>query len=277
MLTKDKIVFVGAGSMAEAMIAGLLSNKIVNPNQIWVTNHSNNARLTELNERYGVQTTRDYHKLFEASTVVILAMKPKDVEASLNTITPFMSEEQLIVSVIAGVSLTFIEKAFKRSIPVVRAMPNTSATVMQSATAITAGTFCDKKHIDKATAFLSSIGSVTFVQDEYDMHAVTAVSGSGPAYVYYLAEALQESATTQGLSEQMAKELVIQTFAGAENILQSQNDKPKKLRLAVMSPGGTTEAGIRALEERQFKDAVNACVKAATTRSQQLESMYRNE
>lgn len=276
MFSNDKIVFVGAGSMAEAIISGLLAKELVHKNQIWVTNHSNEERLRELEENYAINTTRDYEKLFQNSTIVILAMKPKDVESSLASIQNYVTDNQLILSVIAGVSLDFMERILNKEIPVVRAMPNTSAAVGKSATAIALGTYSDDKHMHKAKTFFSSIGTVIVVREK-ELHAVTGLAGSGPAYLYYLAEALEESAIEQGLSEVVARQLMVQTFAGVAGMLQNNNEAPQALRMNVMSPGGTTEAGIHALEEHGFKKAVQACIKAAVTRSQELEALYKKD
>lgn len=276
MLKQDKIVFVGAGSMAEAMISGLIANQIIASNQIWATNHSNDERLKALENKYSIHTSRDYEELFQNSTIVILAMKPKDVRSSISAIRDYLSEEKLILSVIAGISSTWIEQMLEMKIPVVRAMPNTSAAVGKSATAIAAGTYSDEHHIHIATSFFQSIGTVTVV-DEKDLHAVTGVSGSGPAYLYYLAECMEDSAIKQGLPKSIARQLVIQTFLGAAEMLNTSNETPEILRKNVMSPGGTTEAGIRALDEYQFKQAVQACIDSAVKRSHELQSMFEQD
>lgn len=273
MLKEDKIVFVGAGSMAEAMISGLLANQLLDSEQIWVTNHSNDARLKTLEKKYAIHTSRNYDELFQNSTIVILAMKPKDVRSSLLSIRDYLSEEKLILSVVAGISSAFIENTLQMKIPVVRAMPNTSAAVGKSATGIAGGTFSNDRHIHIATALFQSIGTVTVVE-ENDLHAVTGVSGSGPAYLYYFAECMEESAIKQGLPKDIARQLIIQTFLGAAEMLNTTNETPEKLRKQVMSPGGTTEAGIRALDEYAFKRAVHACIDAAVKRSHELQSLF---
>lgn len=274
MFRNDKIVFVGAGSMAEAIISGLLKNDLVKNEQIWATNYSNDKRLQELEEKYLIHTTRNHQALFQDATVVILAMKPKDVKTSLLSIRNYLTKDQLILSVIAGVSLQFFEKILNEDIPVIRSMPNTSAALNKSATAIALGTYCDESHRRKAKTFLESIGTVVPV-DEGELHAATALAGSGPAYLYYLAEALEESAIEQGLSEDGARQLMIQTFVGAAKMLQTSNETPLTLRKNVTSPGGTTEAGINALIERGFEEAVKKCIEAAVKKSRELEAQYR--
>ncbi len=274
MFSKDKIVFVGAGPMAEAIIAGLVNNRLVSSEQIWVTNYSDNQRLAKLEEKYLIQTTRDYHVLFEGSTIIILAMKPKDVADSLLSIGSYVNESHLLLSVLAGVSLDYFEKTLNKPIPVIRAMPNTSATVSQSATAITVGKYSNEKHVQRAQTLFTSIGMVEIVAEE-ELHAVTGISGSGPAYLYYVAEALEEAANKQGLSEEVARKLVIQTFIGVANMLHQTTEPPSLLRKNIMSPGGTTEAGINALDNHQFKQAIHDCVEAAVKKSQELEAKYK--
>ncbi len=276
MLKEEKIVFVGAGSMAEAMISGLLANRLLESKQIWATNHSNDERLKMLEKKYSIRTSRNYEELFQNSAIVILAMKPKDVRSSLLSIRDYLSEEKLILSVVAGISATLIEHTLNMKIPVVRAMPNTSAAVGKSATGIAGGTFSNEKHIHIATTLFQSIGTVTVV-NEKDLHAVTGVAGSGPAYVYYLAECMEESAVQHGLPKEVARQLVIQTFLGAAEMLHSADETPEDLRKQVMSPGGTTEAGIRTLDEYQFKRAVHACIDAAVKRSHELQSLFEEE
>lgn len=273
MFKEDKIVFVGAGSMAEAMISGMLKKQLLSSRQIWATNHSNDERLKTLEKKYSIHTSRKYEELFQDSTIVILAMKPKDVRSSLLSIRSHLSEETLILSVVAGISSAFIENTLQMKIPVVRAMPNTSAAVGKSATGIAGGTFSNERHIHIATALFESIGMATVVE-ENDLHAVTGVAGSGPAYLYYFAECMEESAMKHGLPKDIARKLVIQTFLGAAEMLNTTNETPEVLRNQVMSPGGTTEAGIRALDEHQFKQAVHACIDAAVKRSHELQSLF---
>lgn len=274
MFSKDKIVFIGAGAMAEAIIVGLVNNRLVSCEQIWVTNYSDNQRLHQLEEKYSIQTTRDYNILFDEATIIILAMKPKDVADSLLSIEKYVNESQLLLSVLAGVSLSYFEQALNKSIPVIRAMPNTSATVSESATAIAGGKYTNNKHIKKADKLFTSIGMVEIVAEE-DLHAVTGISGSGPAYLYYVAEALEEAANKQGLSQDITRKLVIQTFVGVANMLQHTTEPPSILRQNIMSPGGTTEAGIKTLNDHQFKQAIHACVEAAVKKSRELEANYK--
>ena len=263
---KMEIVCVGAGSMAESMIHGWINKRILQPEDISVMNKSDLARLEFLRDEYGVNIVETEKTELQHAQFVLLAMKPKDVAAALGAIKDNLTSDTVILSVVAGVSIAAIQK-HAGLLPVARAMPNTSARIGKSATGVA---WSRQVTIEKQHALrdlLSSIGGVTVVQEE-QMHAVTAVAGSGPAYVYYLAEAMTEAAVAQGLSLADATKLVRQTFSGAADMLQ-QGDFGE-LRLKVTSPNGTTAAGIAALEKNGFKETIGECIKEAANRSQEL-------
>jgi pyrroline-5-carboxylate reductase len=263
---KMNIVCVGAGSMAESMIHGWINKRILQPEDISVMNKSDLARLEFLRDEYGVNIVEADKTELKKAQFVLLAMKPKDVVAALGDIKEKLTANTVILSVVAGVSIATIQK-HAGLLPVARAMPNTSARIGKSATGVawSAQVTLEKQHALRD--LLSSIGGVTVVKEE-QMHAVTAVAGSGPAYVYYLAEAMTEAAVAQGLSLADATKLVRQTFSGAADMLQQ--DDFGDLREKVTSPNGTTAAGVAALEQLRFKETVYACVKAAANRSQEL-------
>jgi pyrroline-5-carboxylate reductase len=261
-----KIVCVGAGSMAESMIHGWINKRILKPEAISVMNKSDLARLEFLRDEYGVNIVEAEQKELQEAQFVLLAMKPKDVAAALGAIKEKLTADTVILSVVAGVSIETIQKHVGH-LPVARAMPNTSARIGKSATGVawSRQVTLEKQH--ELRNLLSSIGSVTVVKEE-QLHAVTGVAGSGPAYVYYLAEAMAEAAVAQGLSLEDATKLVRHTFSGAAEMLQ--HGEFAELRQKVTSPNGTTAAGIAALEKHRFKESVNACVEASTNRSQEL-------
>lgn len=269
MKTDLNIAFIGAGSMAEAMISGLLSDKKLRPNQITVTNHSNDKRLHELRNAYGINITRNHALLIEKSDIVMLAIKPKDVAESINTIKSYIRPHHLVLSVLAGVSTATIVNLFDQEVAVVRAMPNTSASIGLSATAIAPGKFATAEHMNVTTALFETIGTVTTVEEE-QLHAVTGLSGSGPAYVYYLVEAMEKAAEKQGLDTSVSNELILQTLIGAAEMLKQSPKTPAVLRKEVMSPGGTTEAGIEQLISHNFQEAMMQCIEQATIRSKYL-------
>ncbi|WP_449536857.1 pyrroline-5-carboxylate reductase ProI [Ferdinandcohnia sp. Marseille-Q9671] len=269
METKQNIVFVGAGSMAEAMISGMLQKELFLPKQISVMNRSNHERLEYLNTTYGVVISKNKQETIKNAGIIILAIKPKDVAETVLAIRDYVNEQQLIISVLAGVSTTTITDLLNKEVAVVRAMPNTSAAIGKSATALAVGTYASEKHLLISRELFETIGIVTTVE-ETDLHAVTGLSGSGPAYVYYLVEAMEKAADEIGLEKGIAKDLILQTIIGAAEMLKSSTKQPAMLRKEVTSPGGTTEAGIKVLEEFNYQEAMIACIKRATSRSTEL-------
>lgn len=265
-----KIAIIGAGSMAEAFISGILENDLIDRENVWVTNSSNEDRLANLRERYGIRCTYDLNTLFDGADIVMLAMKPKDASAAVHYIREYLTEQMLVISVLAGVSMSTIEALANKPLAMVRAMPNTSATVGKSATAIAVNTRVSEAQIEKTKNLFSTVGLTTFVKEEQQLNAVTGLSGSGPAYIYYLIEAMENSAAEIGLEKQMAKELIVQTLIGAAEMVKKSTKSSTQLRKEVTSPGGTTEAGIRILEEHSVQQAFISCIKAATAQSKKM-------
>ncbi|MCA1030635.1 pyrroline-5-carboxylate reductase ProI [Bacillus timonensis] len=268
-----KIAFVGAGSMAEALISGIVNKELFTPKQLNVCNHSNLTRLRELEEKYHVNTTQDVKEMISDATIIILAMKPKDLTDALIPLKNNLNENQLLISVVAGMATSTITRILNIDIPVVRAMPNTSAAIAKSATAIAQGLFATNGHMKIAIDLFRSIGLVTTVNEE-ELHAVTGLSGSGPAYVYYLVESMEKAANEIGLGKEVSRELIIQTIIGAAEMLRVSEKHPSQLRSEVTSPGGTTEAGIHVLEQYDYQKAMIACIKRAKERSIELGSLY---
>ncbi len=272
MLSHKKVSFIGAGAMAEAMISGLVKNEILSPGQIYVTNNHEIEQLNNINKKYGVQTFLDL-KVIETMDVIIFAVKPKDIQNCIEALKGFTNKSQLFISVAAGVSTKFISKQLGHNAPVVRTMPNTSASVGASMTAITPGVTATHTDLEVARLLFKAIGEVVTVNED-QIDAITGLSGSGPAYIYFLVEALENSAREIGLDEDLAKQLVAQVLVGASKKLQQSTASSKELYKQVMSPGGTTEAGLNVLKQHQFQEAVIACVKAATNRSKQLGEQF---
>lgn len=263
----QKIVFIGAGSMAEALIQGWINKEVVNANNIYIKNRSNIERLKELKETYGVHILEKIEQLNDAD-LIILAMKPKDAKDACETIAPYLSDKTAILSVLAGISIQTIEKALGAR-PIARVMPNTSATIGMAASGIAFNKFVNEQQKAMYLHMLEAIGIVIEVEED-KLHAVTALSGSGPAYIYYLLEAWENIGTEFGLSKETVRKLMVQTLAGAASMIQTVQEEPCVLRKKVTSPGGTTEAGIKALEHYRFNDAVYACIKSAEARSREL-------
>ncbi|MTH52298.1 pyrroline-5-carboxylate reductase [Bacillus mangrovi] len=265
-----KIGVIGAGSMAEALISGLINGNVVRPEQIAVCNRSDRSKLMYLQEHYHVTVTEDKKELADRSEILILAMKPKDVEEAVLTLRPYV-KKQLILSVLAGVTIETIQHLLGKKAPVIRAMPNTSAAIRMSATAISASGEATMHQVKMAKHLFETIGMVAVVEED-QLDAVTALSGSGPAYVYYFIEAMEEAAAEVGLDQEIAKSLILQTLAGASEMLMQSEKQAGQLRKDVTSPGGTTEAGLEKLKDFQFSEAIIACVKRAAERSREMQS-----
>lgn len=271
-----KLVFVGAGSMAEAMISGIGASGLLPGEQMWITNKQDTDRLKLLEQRYNVRTTYDYEELFSGAETVILAMKPKDASAALEEIKPFLKDGMLVISVLAGISIEAIEAAAGKSLAVARVMPNTSAAIGKSATGLAFNDMVTEAQRIIVKDLLNTIG-LTAIVEESQLDAVTGLSGSGPAYIYYLVEAMEQSAAEIGLEKQTAKKLIIQTLLGAAEMLSITDKEPAQLRFEVTSPGGTTEAGINILDQQGVQSAVITCIKEATAQSQKLGQMLHSE
>lgn len=264
-----KLAVIGAGSMAEALISGMVESRLITGDKIWVTNKCNKERLPYLQKSYGVQASYNLEEVFIGAEAVILAMKPKDAADAIAFIKPYLKADMLIISVLAGVSIESIELLAEKELPVVRAMPNTSAAVGKSASALSVNKRVTKEQMELVKEIFETVGMAAFVEEK-QLDAVTGLSGSGPAYIYYLAEAMEKSAAEIGLEKEMAKEFIIQTLIGAAEMLAKSAKEPQQLRKEVTSPGGTTEAGIRVLEESGVQKAFIECIKEATAQSKRL-------
>lgn len=257
--------------MAESMIHGWINNRIMKPEDISVMNKSDYERLEFLHDEYGINIVQEEKTELKNTNFILLAMKPKDVAAALGGIKGKLTGNTVILSVVAGVSIDTIQRHIG-DFPVARAMPNTSAKIGKSATGVAWSKHVTLEKQHELRKLLSSIGGVTVVE-ENQLHAVTAVAGSGPAYIYYFAEAMTEAAIANGLSSADAKKLVRQTFAGASVMLQQEDFA--ELRQKVTSPNGTTAAGLASLEENGFKEIINGCVTQASKRSKELGKEFK--
>jgi pyrroline-5-carboxylate reductase len=269
MTADQKVVFIGAGNMTEAIISGVISNQLFQPEQLHVTNRSNTERLAYLKENYNVNISHNMQEIFSGADKIILSIKPKDIQKGLEGIKRYVEENQVLLSVVAGVSTESIQELLDLDIPVIRAMPNTSAAIGRSATALCKGKFATDNHIAAAVSFFETIGTVSVVEEKA-LHAVTGLSGSGPAYIYYLVEAMETAAINLGLEKDVAKNLVVQTIIGAGEMLKHSPKDPETLRKEVMSPGGTTEAGLQVLSNKNVQEAMIECIERAAKRSEEM-------
>lgn len=258
--------FLGGGNMAEALVKGLLASG--RDAKSIVVAEPDAKKRAALARRYKVAVTDDNGEVVAKSRTVMLAVKPQILGDVLAAVEP--SGRELFVSIAAGVMLAKLEKGLGGSARVIRVMPNTPCLVGKGASVICAGRHATAADVRLVTKIFAAVGDAHVIRDEKLLHLVTALSGSGPAYVYRFAEALVEAATKGGLSPALARSLTFQTIAGAAQMMIETGQDPADLRRAVSSPGGTTLAGLGHLDEKKFVDAVKGAVAAASKRSVEL-------
>jgi len=263
-----RIAILGCGKIGEALVAGLLSSKWRKPTDV-VATARRKERVTELNDRYKVESTLANAEAVAGAGLVVLAVKPQDIEGLLSEIGSALTAEQTVLSVAAAITTATIEAQIADGVPVVRAMPNTPATVHEGIAGICAGAHASDEHLALAEECLSHLGAVVRLPERH-MDAVTAVSGSGPAYFALLAEAMIEAGILLGLSREVSTQLVVQTMLGTGVLLRDEKMHPVELREAVTSPGGTTIRAIRELEQAGVRAAFLNAIQAAMERSREL-------
>jgi pyrroline-5-carboxylate reductase len=267
-MTERKIAFLGGGRMGEALVAGLLRSGGRTTEEILVTARRE-ERARELTERLGIQTTLDNGDACRFAPVLVLMAKPQDTEVLLNQIADHVTAEHLVVSFAAGIRTSFVEQHLETAVPVVRVMSNVPVMVDEAMSVIAAGRHAEDKHLAVAEELLGTVGRVLRLDERY-LDAVTATSGSGPAYFFLLAEAMIEACILLGLSRDVATDLIIQTMLGSAKMLRDTKLHPVELREMVTSPGGTTIEAIRHLEEAGVRAAFLNAIDAARKRSEEL-------
>jgi pyrroline-5-carboxylate reductase len=259
---------IGAGVMGETLLSGLVrAGRRVD--QLLV-GEKRESRAAELEERYGVAVVSNVEAATKADTVA-LVVKPQDMAAVLDEIADSLRPGQLLVSLAAGITTAFIESRVPEGVAVVRVMTNTPALVDEGMSAISAGSHCDETHLAEAEALMASVGKVIRVPEK-QQDAVTAISGSGPAYIFFVVESMIEAGVHLGLPRATAHELVVQTLVGSAHMLRETNEHPTVLREQVTSPAGTTAAALRELEIHKVRAAFLAALEAARDRSRELAS-----
>ena len=257
---------IGAGVMGETLLSGLVrAGRRVD--QLMV-GEKRAERARELEERYGVAVVSNREAAAKADTVA-LVIKPQDMADVLAEIAPELRAGQLLVSLAAGITTAFIESRVPEGVAVVRVMPNTPALVDEGMAAIAPGSHCDESHLAEAESLMASTGKVLRIPEK-QMDAVTAISGSGPAYIFFVVESMIEAGVHLGLPRATATELVVQTLVGSAAMLRETGSHPVVLREQVTSPGGTTASALRELEIHKVRAAFLAAMEAARNRSREL-------
>lgn len=270
MTIKGKTIgFLGAGNMGEAMIKGLLKAGLVSPHAIFATDVRLD-RLRAVEKLYGIQVLEDNAELVRRSDVVILAVKPQVIAEVLKEVGPVLTPKNLVISIAAGVSTAALRSHLSgRDVRLIRVMPNTGALVLEAATAIARASGLLPGDLETAEEIFAALGKVVILEERL-MDAVTGLSGSGPAYIALVVEALADGGVKMGLDRSTALSLATQTVLGAARLLLETGMHPGQLKDMVSSPGGTTIAGIAALEDGGIRRAFISAVERATLRSREL-------
>jgi pyrroline-5-carboxylate reductase len=268
VLAAHTIGFIGAGNMAEALIRGLVRGGHVPPDRI-AASGPRKERLDALAKQYGIVVTTDNREVVKRCGLVVLAVKPQIMDKVLREVGDHLKEGTLVVSIAAGVDTATIEEAVAPGVHVVRAMPNVPATGGAGATAVSAGKHASESDIATARALFDAVG-ISVVLDESHLDAVTGLSGSGPAYIFLILEALADAGVKVGLSRRDAQRLAAQTVMGSAKLLLDTDEHPGKLKDMVTSPGGTAIAGLHTLEEGGLRTTLINAVETATKRAREL-------
>lgn len=276
-----KTGFIGAGNMGEAFTGALVKSGIIQPSDVFLGD-VNEERLKVLKEAYSINTLNDNSMLFSECDIVVLAVKPQIMPQILSELETYIEKHpperrKLIISIAAGITMKKIEDALyskidesiAQNMPVIRVMPNTPALVLSGMSGMCANRYASEDDLEITRDILKTIGDVVEVEEE-EMDAVTAVSGSGPAYVFYLIESMIEAGISIGLEPEAASILTQKTIKGAIKLIEEKKESPVDLRRKVTSPGGTTEAAFKVLENNRVKDIIIEAITAAANRSKEL-------
>jgi pyrroline-5-carboxylate reductase len=276
MLKNKKISLIGTGNMGEALLSGLISSGSSDPKNIICTDVRED-RLKFIQQKYGVHTTADNIKAVEASEIIIYAVKPQIIASVLRETASCLDMSKLIISIAAGVPLAAIESCLNKKLRLIRVMPNIAAFVKESASVIAAGGNATEEDIKLSLAIFDSMGRSIFLKENILMDAITGLSGSGPAYIFLIVDAMADAGVKVGLSREDALFLSSQTVLGAAKLLLETKEHPGRLKDMVTSPGGTAIAGIHTLEKGGLRTTLINAVEVATKRSKELgEIMIKN-
>ena len=268
-MIKKNIGFIGAVKMAEALINGIISSKIALAHNIYASD-KDSSRMNYITGEYSINGVRSNATLAEKSYIIVLAVKPNNIGDVLDEIKEAVDKKKLIISIAAGIKEEFIRQRLPKGARIVRVMPNTPALVMEGAAGIYFNKSCDKKSRENAKKIFDSIGISIVLEKESLLDAVTALSGSGPAYVFFFIEALCDAGVSMGLTRDMSQKLAIQTVFGAGKMAKETDIHPTILKEMVTSPGGTTIKALEILERAGIKGSIIKAVNKACKKSKEL-------
>ncbi|QQE79362.1 pyrroline-5-carboxylate reductase [Alicyclobacillus sp. SO9] len=272
MVSKGGEIFViGAGSMSEAFIRGITKGGVVPPEQIRVLNKSRRDKLEQLTAGYGVRQATSFSDIQHAD-IVALAVKPADVSQALSSALPFL-DGQLLISFAAGVGLAQLERDSEGKAAAIRTMPNLPVSVSAGTTAVAFSEDVGREERTVVLRLLEQLGDAVEMPEDM-MDAVTALSGSGPGFLCYMLEAIEDAAVSVGFTPELARRMLLTTLTGTVRTLDEWELSPRELRLRVMSPGGTTAAGVDVLEKNQVRQSIGKAILAAAQRSEELGRTY---
>lgn len=269
-MSSERIGFIGVGNMGEALIRGIISSGLVSPDCIFASD-INTEKLSNLCNELGITAVRNNHELVKESDIILLAVKPDIIMDVLAETSGDFDQPKWCISIVAGVSTSIIESFLPNGTVVVRVMPNTPAMVREGMSAICPGKYANDKHLNKALQIFQAVGKVIVIQEKF-MDAVTALSGSGPAFVFLIIESLTDAGVQLGLSRTDASIMSAQTVLGASKMALSTGEHPAVLKNRVTSPGGTTAAGLYELESGGLRATIIDAVVAAASRSKKISS-----
>lgn len=276
MTRNKKIGFIGGGNMGEALIGGLIGSGIATADNI-ICSDISAEQIKRLHNTYTIKVTTDNCEVVRNSEILICAVKPQIMPSVLTEILNLLDMSKLIISIAAGVPLPAIETLLGKQLRLVRVMPNVPALIKEGATAVTAGKYAQDEDIKIAMKIFSAVGKCVYIKEHALMDAVTGLSGSGPAYVFVILEALADAGVKMGLSRQDAQLLAAQTVLGATKMLMETGQHPGQLKDMVTSPAGTTISGLHALEKGKLRATLVDAVESATLRSKELGEQVSNK
>lgn len=266
--TGKKIGFIGTGNMATALIKGIIKSDLYPPEMI-KTSDIDTDKTKKINENYNVEGMLSNRDLVKTCDIIILSVKPQVINAVFKDIKGEIRNDHVVISIAAGIKIAMIQSFLGKDVPVIRIMPNTPALIQKGVSAIAASKNATDDQVSVALDIFNSVGTAFSIEEEM-MDAVTALSGSGPGFIFKIMECFVEAAENQGFDSDTALEMVIRTFLGSAILAEKSELSLSELRRMVTSPGGTTEAGLKYLDTNKIKDIIDGTIEAATKRSVEL-------